>query len=569
MYAILTIIKIRTDQSRYVWVQIWLNILLPTIGFGNIIRRRDNALELLEALENSSSGKNEASDQLQAGYQRLWDTSLLKGFDEVRIRLFRLVFCSFRRLSLVELTNALRIPANGNAPYDEDLSEQDIKGLYSNFLIQDTRGYLEFAHASAHQFLSSMKFEDFRGNEVDFSQRQNHESVSKLFIGAVRQPDYIFDRKLNLSLSQWSDICRIFDIRPRGLPISKIHQQITQSLKCLSVPPARAKGPTRPPYIIEFGLRHCRHAAEKQRIHDKVWSEVLDQVILPDDSAFAFLCIWTLSDLLSLWRGGKLRADDIFGESKGHLTMIYFQVLMKLDIIENGDFSEAQLKSLVKTPLHAESLNSGLRLFLEQATMKSLSGKTALHIACEMCDNISANIILQGSLYLHGMSTSLDLLCTKATEFGETPFTIAVECKDFTMMEILLKFEIECSSNISNNRSEQSVPNCRENLQWSHTIDMGGGETRSSLAESIASMDEDTLCRLLELAPPAFTDAGFQAEVSEKAFPEAAHRGFVKILRLLVGYGLNPNLQLALKAARDAKQEEAFSYLMSIDYRPE
>ena len=73
----------------------------------------------------------------------------MRGLDEVRIRLFRLVLCSSQHLSTDALTHALCIRINDERLYNQDLSNEDVEALYSNFLIRDVKGRLVFAHDSA------------------------------------------------------------------------------------------------------------------------------------------------------------------------------------------------------------------------------------------------------------------------------------------------------------------------------------------------------------------------------------------------------------------------------------
>lgn len=125
---------------------------MPIYNHRDTIRQREGADELLKAIKDSSYDVNNAYEKLKAGYQRLWTLGAMKGFDALRVRLFRLILCSFAPLVIGDLIHSLRIRMDSDK-LDEGLSNEDVEGLYSNFLVKDTENYLGFTHSSAREFV--------------------------------------------------------------------------------------------------------------------------------------------------------------------------------------------------------------------------------------------------------------------------------------------------------------------------------------------------------------------------------------------------------------------------------
>ena len=177
--------------------------MLPVDDFENTVRDPEDAEKLLQALKDSSSGDNAAFTKLEAGYQRLWSLSTMRGFEETRIRLFRLVFCSFEPLSLSTLTHALCIRIDDTGLYNDRLTKENVKRLYSNFLIEDYFGGLIFAHDSAREFVSRMKPKEGVQDEYEFPEKKNHLSAAKLYIEVLKQLKHPIWQQLGLDPSDW------------------------------------------------------------------------------------------------------------------------------------------------------------------------------------------------------------------------------------------------------------------------------------------------------------------------------------------------------------------------------
>jgi hypothetical protein len=95
---------------------------------------------------------NNAYKKLKAGYRHLWTLRAMKGFDELRLRLFRLILCSFRPLVIGDLMHSLPIRIGSDKLY-EGLSIEDVEGLFSNFLVKDIEDHLGFTHDFAREFV--------------------------------------------------------------------------------------------------------------------------------------------------------------------------------------------------------------------------------------------------------------------------------------------------------------------------------------------------------------------------------------------------------------------------------
>ena len=188
-----------------------MNILLPTYNDQKTVRLEEDAKILLNALRESFSDENESFAHLE----RLWGLNTVRGYDDVRIRLFRLIFCSFRPLSLATLTHALRIQIDSGGGYDNGLTNDEVRRLYLNFLTEDTSGHLGFIHDPAREFVSRMGRQDgadsLEDDTVEFSDGKNHLSVAKLYIEVAERPDHPVWRELDLDPLFGGSSCMVKD----------------------------------------------------------------------------------------------------------------------------------------------------------------------------------------------------------------------------------------------------------------------------------------------------------------------------------------------------------------------
>jgi ankyrin repeat protein len=158
-------------RSRFIWVNVWLDILLPLVY---PIQGDDYAKKLLDELKQSSSGtvdgdskaiqKSKEVDKLKVAYQRLWDIHSAGEFSDHQLRLFHLVLCSYMPVTTELATSALRISHRGKSSYNKQLTSAHIRHIYANFLFEDHNGNLQFAHSTARTFILNLETKEEGGS---------------------------------------------------------------------------------------------------------------------------------------------------------------------------------------------------------------------------------------------------------------------------------------------------------------------------------------------------------------------------------------------------------------------
>ena len=148
---------------------------------------------MLKAIKDSSRETNDAYDKLRAGYWRLWKLGALKGFDEIRICLFRLILSSFESLSADGLTCILQDWVGSDRLYDCLLVEE-IESLYSNFLVSEVVSqHLRFTHSSAREFVVREILAKISGvsqeSPASSTMKENHRSIAQLFVNLIQRFD--------------------------------------------------------------------------------------------------------------------------------------------------------------------------------------------------------------------------------------------------------------------------------------------------------------------------------------------------------------------------------------------
>lgn len=269
-------------ESRFVWVKIWMDILLPVNNPCHVVQREDFARTLLDQMIDSAGPAHTSIDQLKVGYRRLWDRNNLSGFKKIRVNLFRLVLCSFEPLAAFALTQALRIQSGEKESYDESLTVEQVKVLGANFLTENDAGMRGFWHDSARQFVSTHNFEEHNdlvgSNRTTFDMRRNHRFVAMLYIQIIRTPSHPILEVLETTKAY---------IRKR---VSKGHSQrdeftIYEKIDHRINKQRRWNGLT---YFLLYGLQHCKHAAKKTSIFDDVWVQLFDAILRVESTKFPF-----------------------------------------------------------------------------------------------------------------------------------------------------------------------------------------------------------------------------------------------------------------------------------------
>lgn len=513
-----------------------MKLTIPIHNNRGTIRLRENAEELLKAIEDSSREPNNAYEKLKDGYMRLWKLGALTGFNEIRVRLFRLILCSFRPLDIVDLIFSLRIRVGSNKLY-ERLSFEEIEGLYLNFMIADynpsgitAQTTLRFTHDSAREFVMreilGKTSEDFDASLV---MKENHRSFAKLFVEIMQRSDHPY----------WAE-----EIEARK----------------------RSDYPTS--YIEKYGLKHCRHAAKKQSIFDEVWNDMIQRVLIPPESEFMNRrnTIDLENDTYTLCTIGSLQKMT----DGSHLLLSH--ALVRLDIIHDDDVPDLQPKDYSTAPSDADTPRDILRHFAEHALMKNDSSENALQLACSRGNATAAKLVLEITYNVLGKDACTDLLSAQSSyslteleyrlkDQGLTPFARAVlltgldrismqrlfgtsNVSFIPVMETLLRFE------------SQHLNAAGKVQQWLHDMYLLG---EKALAYAMRNFEEDTLCRLLKISEPIAINEPDSSGNTPLCL--AAKKGRLKIMRILVeDYHADINIKIkgetALDIARIHKIEE-------------
>jgi ankyrin repeat protein len=507
---------------RFVWVEIWLKILLPTYNDQRNVQSKEEANKLLKALKSSSSEHNEAYAQLKSGYQRLWDFNVMRS-DELRPRLFHLALCSFEPLTLASITHALRIRVEKDSEdelYDEDLTVEQVKRLYSNFLTENLAGKLVFVHDSAKDFVRKLKIQVPVGSESkdvdEFSEKRNHMSAAKLYIEVVKRANHPVWQHVDIDPSKWREFVHI--------GFSYWFAEYSKWAKL------DGKGNILP-YIVQYGLRHCSEAAKKRSLSDHLWKDVLHKLVLSPQSAFLYVGLLAKFPFFKWPNIPSVEFRNLIGEYKGHIELFTSHVLAWLEITDDDDTSDSRLPSSKEDPVTDDWLFQQLSkhvLYRGQSTLGTSNfGMTALQIACLTRNNATVKLILKATHYMYGHDNraTMDLLFHDP-QFDEAPIIIAIKDRQDDIVRTLLEFEIQHADRTIDDQWEGVPRHSPKVLQWSNRD--RGGYTALNLA--IRRFDEKSICALLRLAQPR--DINFREEISgNTALHVAVRNGFLQLIR--------------------------------------
>lgn len=533
--------KLLLDHARgmFRWVQIWLDILLPVLDDQKTIRKRETATEWLENLRSDVTHKHGAEQQLESGYQRLWGFNDILGFEDQRIRLFQIVLAAFEPQAPENLREALRIQGS---TYNQDLTTEQVKRLYSNFLYEDRRSdhwktgkELRFVHESARKFILNMKYLDGseKDDEAQFSERKNHLAVANLYIDVVGLLTHPFWQANGLEPSNWTEI----------LTTSPKATRLKQDLRTWSHHDTAFYV-----YLVKYGLRHCDLAARKRSMFDDIWSKVLDRVILAPVSAFGFTM---LVDESIVFSDPKFIDQDwlyVLGESEGHIKLFPSHALAGLNIIHEDDLSRLQLPTGEPCGVF-ESQARQRRLFEHAACVgnnfppndfRSHSGtENALQIACNTKNRAAVDMILQATESLSSNSVNSIILATQDRHYN-SPIAIAIRKHSFAagrdpsyfhIIETLLKFG-RCNSSmrgVSSRLHLAAGPYISK--QWS--LESSNNASSGPALHLVAELfEEHQISHLLSIARPE--DINTRDRWGCSILHIAAMRGFLGLTRELV-----------------------------------
>ncbi|KAF7507432.1 hypothetical protein GJ744_010491 [Endocarpon pusillum] len=212
--------------------------------------------------------------------------------------------------------------------------------MYSNFLVRDVEGWfrtpehsLRFTHASAREFvvreIFGMPSVGSQETPASSVMRANHRRIAKLYVEVMQRYDHPFWDELPDPEKRWT-------------------------------------------YFELYELLHCKRAAETPSIFDEVWSDVIQRVLLPPQSAIARDAPPSV-----LFHDHNISHTCTFRRRKGKPThqLLFSHALVGLNMIHIDDFSDLQLRNLKTAPLDISSPQGILRRFAEHAVMKNIEKK--------------------------------------------------------------------------------------------------------------------------------------------------------------------------------------------------
>lgn len=496
-------------------------------------------MERLNELRDDIARNHDSYQLLEAGYRRLWDLNNMDGFDTIRIRLFQIVLASFVPLSPTALTEALRI--NGSS-YDKDLSTEQTKRLYANFLYEvpkkkgRKRFRLQFVHNSAKKFIQNMNTNGIVGSEEhdakQFSDQKNHSYVARLYIDVMKHSAHPFWQQLGVDPSNWreapSDSHKMDRLRQ---DISNWKQGYRYgrygilSLEAIHI------------YLSRYGMRHCSFAAQKRSMFDELWTEVLDSVVLSPDSAFGFVTIvegW-MSEPDHKKPDRLISILCLLRVHEGRFELLHSHVLTLRNIIHEDDLFNLRLgSSATEGPNRQRALfrhaaytggnliDSGLRGMLFWADKR-----TALHIACAMWNNAAVEMILQTVHILTDGAVDAELL-SKPGDYN-IPLCMAIGMSQPDIAETLLKFEKQYQNKAGGNQRADATDEWYTSKQWSLICTRTG---KTALGLAIEKLDVDVLYGLLSIARPV--DINAPDDAKNTALHIAVKCGRLELVKILV-----------------------------------
>ncbi|KAL1595122.1 hypothetical protein SLS60_009809 [Paraconiothyrium brasiliense] len=468
-----------------------------------------DARRLLDTLKRTSSDTEEASEKLQPVYERLWKFGALKGFEEKRKRLFRIVACAFESLTLLEATTMLRVGLEGDEPpYEERITRNDVEKLCSNFLVKDTSGRLHWTHDSARDYVVGVILKDP-------SSRSNHELVADIFFAVIR------DTKHPL----WKNL--LWKNDPRR----------TYSMESLARVGLN--------YVVYHADHHLRNAAETSSIFDPVWLRFFTEVILSDKSASIFwLRLWTRKlaaehsepesslpewSIPEAFARSAPKVRSYIGLHDHSRILLASHIFASLDLgMEN--YQHTSFKSLAGGPTERDAPNLLLDSLGKHAACENEEYENGLVFVARVNYHVLPNLMLAVDRY-NGNSNRLRQLVglTKSATTGSssTPFLILCDrlCHEestslLQIVKLLLQLEEQPSD-------AQMTQVC---CQWSHVEQ---DIKDSALVRLIQAQAEDIVLELLSVHKPC--EPNVQSSLrGGTALHRAACKGYLRIVKILV-----------------------------------
>ena len=514
-------------NSRYVWVRIWLDIMLPLGNSNHTVRLENTANKLFKELRDSSSSACEANKQLRDGYRRLWDLGFLRDFEEIRKRLFRFVICALTSLDLGTITDALRIGIeDSEPPYQKEISISFVEKLCSNFLQKNDSDQLSWTHDSARDFVVG----EILSPGIDLAEpsaqntlmKDNHRLVANTFLAVMGHSDHPVWKELDLDLSQCKQQDEDF-LSSASLGVKLQQEQIVEKIR---------KAQSSLEYLGRYGWRHCQQAATKQVIFDPLWTRVLKELILHNKTAFP---LWWEVSSFPYRSSGLGNSNAFIAKTAGKHIILSSHALASLDLGTDG-ISDALLKNLAQPSREQSAAENLVESLVEHSAYKSLDGANVLHVACFAGNNDVLKLMLNAISHRHGVARVFEFL--EERYLSRTPFALALstlrhadkipyEYFGDRLLQTLLEFE-----------KKHSTPDTH--CLWSHEFNefLNEGDDKTVLMWAMenaypGSKMEDSLIALLRTHKPCNIDYQ-RKDQQTTALHSAASHGLSRLVKILV-----------------------------------
>ena len=427
--------------------------------------------------------------------------------DTLRSRLFHFILCSKKPLSPATVTKALRVRLDEDDEdnlYNERLEVDYTRRLYSNFLTENATGNLVFTHNAAKKFVSKIKIKNEAGSEIDkFSETRNNLIPAELYIDVLKRADHPLWQHAGMNPSNWRDFASHEIIEMAEEYGNWVELDTDDDLLT---------------YLAKYGLRHCFLAAEKRSLFDRLWTQVLDKLVLSHQSAFPFagLLVGALGNPYEEYKDIFPFECLIGANNEGHPELLPSHLLAWLDIVADDDFPLADwnpdqpptswnLDADRFRHLFEHAAQDGGRL-IRRATAGMQRAPhleiNALQIACEYSSNATVSLILNATGILSGGPAVLNLL-RRHIHGRESPFILAIQRSHIAIVKTLLEAEIRyATSDGGDDGCAGAAPwQPPKSTLWFH-IDYDHreiGMTALDLAKR--RFDKQTIGELLRLAP--------------------------------------------------------------------
>jgi hypothetical protein len=583
-------------------------------------------MDLLQEMKTTSLPNEQPAEQLRIAYQRLWKENTYPEHRKTRIHLFHLVLGSHHNMTITALTEALRVSSGDDDRDHENLTEERVESLGDDFLVQDSAGKLIFVHDSAKEFVLKMKVRDVDNNEQSdaliFGTRRNLLYVAELYITVAGQQKHPLWRESSIyidlyryALHIWpfwdviyyrehfydaqyprSLLERYIGFRPppqsrvlgqsnlenlerrlsqytpipcqdsqRALPEEESSRVFCPNLPLaawLSALSSYRNGFLR--YIVSMGLRYCALTAAKVSIFDAVWVGLFDQVFRPKNPTH-------LVAIIEYFQFDPETTRRLFLRQDYSSRTPYAPIVAILNVIDCDDFPEVELGSLKsKPPSNWSDRERRLALLLQADPITSDEDLArAMYELCCHRTEACVKLVLSGIYHLRGPQAVLGVLIM-AGKYSWTIFALheAIHYdwpkENGAIVELLLEFELALVKQINGEKHVGKEPRNPPGPQW-----LWSYQGNQALRQAIWKLEEDTVCRLIDIFPPQ--DVDIQDNDKATVLHAAVDRGFLRVVqKLVIEFGARTDVkdvdgETALDYARQYQEHACVEYLESVE----